>query len=41
MTMMKILMTEPTFMAVTSTGGYIGRLYWTNSGIHPLKALPE
>ena len=31
-------MTEPTrpaFMAITSTGGYIGRIYWTNSGIHP------
>lgn len=22
-------------MAITSTGGYIGRIYWTNSGIHP------
>ena len=28
-------MTGPTFMAITSTGGYIGRIYWTNSGIHP------
>ena len=28
-------MTEPTFMAITSTGGYIGRIYWTNSGVHP------
>ena len=27
--------TRPTFMAITSTGGYIGRIYWTNSGIHP------
>jgi hypothetical protein len=28
-------MTEPTFMAITSTGGYIGRIYWQNSGVHP------
>ena len=28
-------MTETTFMAITSTGGYIGRIYWTNSGVHP------
>ena len=27
--------TCPTFMAITSTGGYIGRIYWKNSGIHP------
>jgi hypothetical protein len=27
--------TRPTFMAITSTGGYIGRWYWNNSGIHP------
>ena len=27
--------TRPTFMAITSTGGYIGRIFWTNSGIHP------
>jgi len=27
--------TRPTFMAITSTGGYIGRWYWHNSGIHP------
>jgi hypothetical protein len=27
--------TRPTFMAITSTGGYIGRIYWENSGIHP------
>ena len=26
---------RPTFMAITSTGGYIGRWYWRNSGIHP------
>jgi hypothetical protein len=26
---------RPTFMAITSTGGYVGRFYWTNSGIHP------
>ena len=26
---------RPAFMAITSTGGYIGRIYWTNSGIHP------
>lgn len=28
-------MTRPTFMAITSTGGYIGRWYWNNSGVHP------
>ena len=28
-------MTESTFMAITSTGGYIGRIYWQNSGVHP------
>ncbi len=22
-------------MAITSTGGYIGRWFWTNSGVHP------
>jgi hypothetical protein len=22
-------------MAITSTGGYVGRFYWMNSGIHP------
>jgi hypothetical protein len=22
-------------MAITSTGGYIGRIFWTNSGVHP------
>ena len=22
-------------MAITSTGGYIGRWFWNNSGIHP------
>ena len=27
--------TRPTFMAITSTGGYIGRWFWNNSGIHP------
>ena len=27
--------TRPTFMAITSTGGYIGRWYWNNSGVHP------
>lgn len=27
--------TRPTFMAITSTGGYIGRIFWTNSGVHP------
>ena len=27
--------TRPTFVAITSTGGYIGRIYWENSGIHP------
>ena len=26
---------RPTFMAITSTGGYIGRIFWTNSGVHP------
>lgn len=26
---------RPTFIAITSTGGYIGRIYWTNSGVHP------
>jgi hypothetical protein len=26
---------HPPFMAITSTGGYIGRVYWTNSGVHP------
>jgi len=26
---------RPTFMAITSTGGYIGRIFWNNSGIHP------
>ena len=26
---------RPTFMAITSTGGYIGRWFWNNSGIHP------
>jgi hypothetical protein len=26
---------RPDFMAITSTGGYIGRWYWTNTGIHP------
>ena len=25
---------RPTFMAITSTGGYIGRIYWHNSAIH-------
>jgi hypothetical protein len=29
------MMTESTFMAITSTGGYIGRIYWQNSGVHP------
>lgn len=23
------------FIAITSTGGYIGRIYWNNTGIHP------
>jgi hypothetical protein len=23
------------FMAITSTGGYFGRIFWNNSGIHP------
>lgn len=23
------------FMAITATGGYIGRIFWTNSGVHP------
>ena len=27
--------TRPAFVAITSTGGYIGRMYWTNSGVHP------
>jgi hypothetical protein len=27
--------TRPAFMAITSTGGYIGRWYWTNTGVHP------
>jgi len=27
--------TRPAFMATTSTGGYIGRWYWTNTGVHP------
>ena len=27
--------TRPAFMVITSTGGYIGRIYWTNSGVHP------
>lgn len=27
--------TRPTFMAITSTGGYIGRWFWNNTGIHP------
>lgn len=27
--------TRPTFMAITSTGGYVGRIFWTNSGVHP------
>ena len=27
--------TRPTFLAITSTGGYIGRIYWQNSGVHP------
>jgi hypothetical protein len=22
-------------MAITSTGGYIGRIFWSNSGVHP------
>jgi hypothetical protein len=22
-------------MAITSTGGYIGRFFWQNSGVHP------
>jgi hypothetical protein len=22
-------------MAITSTGGYVGRIFWTNSGVHP------
>lgn len=22
-------------MAITSTGGYIGRWFWQNSGVHP------
>jgi hypothetical protein len=26
---------RPTFMAITSTGGYIGRIFWQNSGVHP------
>ena len=26
---------RPDFMAITSTGGYIGRIFWTNSGVHP------
>ena len=26
---------RPAFMAITSTGGYIGRWYWTNTGVHP------
>lgn len=25
---------RPEFMAITSTGGYIGRLFWANTGIH-------
>jgi len=28
-------MSRPTFMAITSTGGYIGRIFWNNSGVHP------
>jgi len=28
-------LTRPTFMAITSTGGYIRRWYWNKSGIHP------
>ena len=28
-------MTRPTFMAITSTGGYIGRVIWHNTGIYP------
>ena len=27
--------TRPTCMAITSTGGYIGRWVWNNSGVHP------
>ena len=26
---------RPTFIAITSTGGYIGRIFWQNSGVHP------
>lgn len=26
---------RPAFMAITSTGGYIGRWYWINTGVHP------
>lgn len=26
---------RPVFMAITSTGGYLGRWYWTNTGVHP------
>ena len=26
---------RPSFMAITSTGGYIGRIFWQNSGVHP------
>jgi hypothetical protein len=39
---------RPTFMAITSTGGYIGRWYWYNTGIHPdlphwgaIEAIPD
>jgi hypothetical protein len=30
-----VKVSTPTFLAITSTGGYIGRIYWTNSGVHP------
>lgn len=23
------------FISITSTGGYIGRFFWQNSGVHP------
>ena len=27
--------TRPTFIAITSTGGYIGRWYWMDTGVRP------
>jgi hypothetical protein len=32
-------MSRPTFMAITSTGGYIRRWFWNNSSVHNNQSL--